>query len=214
MAWLKLGGSKGQNISKKQDITTRGSIAVEEEASNALSVISAQRNGITDFADMVKETEGSRTRSDRVHTPTSVSHSRVTSPTLRDAPPSAIEVHPPSQPLQLTALKQYDDTEEYILKEDDLESGADSDRLPEKTTDVSTAHGKKKGVKLRMAALNILKMKSSSFLRKTQDGNEQQVAPRRRDSVVLPPTCVLVVLPMLNSHILGSFFQQYRRDDS
>jgi len=214
MTWLK-GGSKGQNISKKRDITPSGSITVEEGDSTALAVIPIQRDGITEFADMTKETEGPRTRSDHAHTPTSTAQSRVTSPTPRDASPLAIEAHPSSQTLQLTTLKPYDDPEEYILKEDDLESGADSDRLPEKTTYISAANGKKKGVKLRMAALNILKMKSSSFLRKPQDGQEQQGVSRRRDSVVLSPTCVLVVFPMLNSHILGSAIsQQYRRDDS
>ncbi|RPB22697.1 hypothetical protein L211DRAFT_850445 [Terfezia boudieri ATCC MYA-4762] len=182
MTWLK-GGSKGQNISKKRDITPSGSIAFEEEVTNAVAVIPVQRNGITNFTDMRKETEGLRTRSDRAHTPTSPAHSRVTSPTLRDASLLAIEAHPSSQPLKVTALKPYDDPEEYILKEDDLESGADGDRLPEKSTEVSAANGKKKGVKLRMAAFNILKMKSSSFLRKTQDGHEQQGVTRRRDSV-------------------------------
>ncbi|KAF8443460.1 hypothetical protein BGX38DRAFT_759919 [Terfezia claveryi] len=182
MTWLK-GGSKGQNISKKRDITPSGSIAIEEEDTNALAVIPVQRNGITNFTDMIKETEGPRTRSDRAHTQNSPAHSRVTSPTLRNASLLAIEAHPSSQPLKLTALKPYDDPEEYILKEDDLESGADSDRLPEKSTEVSAANSKKKGVKLRMAAFNILKMKSSSFLRKTQDGHEQQGITRRRDSV-------------------------------
>ncbi|KAF8418987.1 hypothetical protein EV426DRAFT_577259 [Tirmania nivea] len=188
MTWLK-GGSKGQNISKKRD-TTSGSITVEEEVSNALVVVPVQRNGISDLANMAKETEGSHTQSDCSHTPTSAAHSRVTSPTFRDASPLAIETHPSSQALQLTTLKQSDEPGRYIIKEDDLESGADSDRLPEKTTDISAANGRKKGVKLRMTALNILKMKSSSFLRKSQDGHEQQVVSRRRDSVDPIPSSI------------------------
>jgi len=184
MTWLK-GASKGQNIPKKRDIETNGLITVD---SNLLAVVPVPQN---ELAVIAKET---RPRSDRTHTPTSATHSRVT-PTLRDASPLAIEAHPSSQPLQLAASKQYDDPEVYILKDDDLESGTDSVRLPEKTTDLSAANGRKKGVKLRIAAFNILKMKSNSLLRKPQDGHELQRVPRKRDSVVLSPTCVLVVVP-------------------
>jgi len=186
MAWLK-GGSKGQSISKKRDVTATGPVTVDEEVSNALAVIPVQRNGITDLADMAKEAEAPRSRSDSTHTPTSAAHSRVTSPTLRDPPPLAIEAHPSTQPLQLVALKQYSDPEDYILKEGDFEFDADNDRP---NIDISAPNGKKKGVKLRMAALNVLKMKSSTFLRKHQEGHEQQGIPWRRDSVVLSPTCL------------------------
>lgn len=172
MTWLK-GASKGQNIPKKRDIETNGLITVD---SNLLAVVPVPQN---ELAVIAKET---RPRSDRTHTPTSATHSRVT-PTLRDASPLAIEAHPSSQPLQLAASKQYDDPEVYILKDDDLESGTDSVRLPEKTTDLSAANGRKKGVKLRIAAFNILKMKSNSLLRKPQDGHELQRVPRKRDSV-------------------------------
>lgn len=198
MSWLK-GGSKGHNNTKKGDITTSGSVALPEEVTDALAVIQAHRNGILDFSDMDKDAESPRTR---LYTPTSATHSRVTSPTLRDASPLAIEAHSSMKPLHLTAQKQYDDPEEYILaspQEDEIGTILVNERVEDKTTElVSPLNGKKKGVKLKMAALNILRMKSSMFLRKPQDGDEQQDAPRRRGSVVIYLVLTFNWLPMLN----------------
>ena len=203
MNWFK-GGRQTQNNPKKRDNTPTGS-TLTEETSNALAII---RVGNTDFPEMERDTDTPRTRS---FTPTSPTHSRVTSPTLRDASPLAIESS--TQPVQLPARKQYEDTEEYILattQEDDTDTvhvnGGVEDRVTEPLSSVQG--GKKKGVKLRVAALNMLKMKSSTFLRKPQDGEELQVVSRRRVSVVLSLSLLYLYRSWHLIMILGSLSQQ------
>lgn len=183
MSWFK-GGNKAQNTSKKRDITTTSTVIEEEQVSNELALI-PHRVGNSDFSTMERESESPR---NRLYTPTSTSHSRVTSPTLMDASPLVIETS--TLPSHLSVRKQYEDTEGYILttsQEDDTDTIHANGRIDDRTTELSSSgNGKKKGVKLRIAALNMLKMKSSTFLRKPTDGEEQQQGiSRRRDSVVL-----------------------------
>ena len=117
----------------------------------------------------------------------SPNHSRGASPTFRDPPPLAIEAKPSTQPLQITSGKEYENNDEYMQSplEDNIEvvpteggAGNRENEAPSPNT------GKKKSPGLRISALNILKVKGTSFRSKTPDEEGQQRSPRRRESVV------------------------------
>ena len=174
---------------KKREITPNSPPPVAEEVSSALLVISKERDDLENLLEMRRDSDAPHSR---YYIPSSPSYSRVASPTFRDAPPLAIEVQPSTQPLQITSGKEYENNVEYMLPplEDNIEAAPE--KVDNKETEAPGPNaGRKKSPKLRISALNILKVKGTSFRSKTPDEEGQQRTPRRRDSVV----CLLPFAP-------------------
>lgn len=186
MNWLR-GGPK------KREITTNSPPPVAE----ALLLISKEQNDIENLLDMRKNSDA------HFYIPSSSNHSRGASPTFRDVPQLAIEAQPSTQPLQITSGKEYENDDEYMLPplEDNIEVVPAEEKASNKGTEALGPNaGKKKSPKLRISALNILKVKGTSFRSKTPDEEGQQ---RRRDSVVC-------LLPFLLSNMVLNRYPTYR----
>ncbi|KAI5797433.1 hypothetical protein DFH27DRAFT_526202 [Peziza echinospora] len=193
--WLRGAGwglNAQTNAKKQEEVAKEVPAAIEETAAISSAIVPFQ-SPIDAVAIIEKEIERPPTRQ---YTPSSgmeISRSRVASPAIRDTSPFAgSETRSNNPPVRKATPRMYEDNEEYILnppQEETADAMAGDENMG--TTGGTADNGagaagmaKRGGGKLKLAALNILRRRSNSNVRREAEDEEPHGFPRRRGSVV------------------------------